>query len=178
MSDKPRAISVFHPASLLVSVGGVGYIPFASGTFGSLAALPIAMLFFHMFAFPSPVIGLLAGVVFAAVIYVIGVKASEIYMARTGTHDPSVVVIDEVAGQVLALAIISPMLWGSDLSPEYRWIVLCCNFFLFRFFDIVKPWPVSWADQKLDGAHGVMLDDIFAGIYAGGLQFLLMLLLF
>ncbi len=171
---KPQAISRFHPVSLIISAGGVGYIPFAPGTFGSMVALPIAMVLYHGFSFPTPLIGMLAGMMLAAVIYIIGTKASAIYMQRTGTHDPSVIVIDEVAGQMLALAIISPILWGSELSPEYRWIVLLSNFALFRFFDIVKPWPVSWADKKLEGAHGVMLDDIFAGIYAGALQILVM----
>ncbi len=174
MTQKNNKISPFHPVSLIISAGGVGYSPFAPGTFGSLLALAIAMIFYHSMTFPSPGMGMLAGVILSMVIYVIGVKAAEIYMVRTGTHDPSVIVIDEVAGQILALAIISPLLWKSDLLPEYRWLVLLCNFLLFRFFDIVKPWPVCWADKKLKGAHGVMLDDMLAGIYAGGLQLLIM----
>ena len=177
MTNRSQNISFFHPASLIVSVGGIGHIPIAPGTFGTIAALPIAMLFYHSISFSSPLEGALAGVFLSLLIYVIGVKASAIYMQRTGAHDPSVIVIDEVAGQILALAIISPLLWGGELSAEYRWIVLLCNFLLFRFFDIFKPWPVGWADKKVKNAHGVMLDDMFAGIYAGGLQFLVMTIL-
>ena len=167
-----RKMPFWHPVSLIISAGGVGFIPFAPGTFGSLIALPIAMVFFHAFNFPTPLIGALSGVAFSICIYFLGVKASAIYMQKTRTHDPSVIVIDEVAGQILALSIISPLLWGGGLSPEYRWWVLGVNFALFRFFDIVKPWPVSFADKKMNNAHGVMLDDMFAGIYAGGLQFI------
>lgn len=169
-----KPMSKLSPVSLIISAGGVGYSPVAPGTMGSLVALPLAMVFFHGFAFPNPWIGMVAGIGFSLVIYAIGVKASALYMERTKTHDPSVIVIDEVAGQILALAIISPLLWGADWSALERWIILAVNFGLFRFFDIVKPWPVSYADQKMHDAHGVMLDDMFAGIYAGGLQFLVM----
>ena len=84
----------------------------------------------------------------------LGWWASAIYVARTGASDPSEVVIDEVAGQWLVLAV-------SPLDP----LSYLVGFALFRLFDIWKPWPISWADQRVGGGLGVMLDDILAAGY-------------
>ena len=79
---------------------------------------------------------------------------------KTRIEDPGVVVWDEFIGQWLAL---TPML----LAPsDWRWML--AGFALFRLFDIWKPWPVRWADQKLHGGFGAMLDDLLAGAYALG----------
>jgi phosphatidylglycerophosphatase A len=72
--------------------------------------------------------------------------------------EPGVVVWDEFVGQWIAL---TPLLW---LARDTLWI--CAAFILFRIFDIAKPWPVSWADKKVRGGLGVMLDDVIAGAYA------------
>ena len=72
--------------------------------------------------------------------------------------DPGAVVWDEFVGQWIALA---PLLW---LRRGALWI--CAGFILFRVFDIAKPWPVSWADHRVGGGLGVMLDDVIAGAYA------------
>ncbi len=74
-------------------------------------------------------------------------------MRLTGAHDPGAVVIDEVAGQWLVLAVV-PLEWW--------WFVL--GFAVFRVFDILKPWPISWMDKHIKGGLGVMLDDMAAGI--------------
>lgn len=163
-------------AAILATVFGIGKIPFAPGTFGSLAAFPLATLLYHGFHFPTPAMGVAAGAMLSAIVYIIGIWASRVYMEHTKTHDPSAIVIDEVAGQMLALAIVSPMLVSPELSMLHRWLILIGNFVLFRIFDIFKPWPVSWADQKLHNAHGVMLDDIFAGVYAGCIEVVILLI--
>jgi phosphatidylglycerophosphatase A len=85
----------------------------------------------------------------------IGWWAAETYAGQTGIADPSEVVIDEVAGQWLTLLVVPPNPW-----------FYLAGFALFRLFDIRKPWPVSWADRSLPGGLGIMVDDLFAGLYA------------
>ncbi|MEO5335673.1 MAG: phosphatidylglycerophosphatase A [Magnetospirillum sp. WYHS-4] len=137
------------PATLLATWFGVGRLPGAPGTWGSLASLPLA---WSLAAWAGPW-GLAAGV---ATVFVAGIWAAGAYMRATGTDDPGAVVIDEVAGQGLALLAVAP-------DP----LLYLIGFALFRLFDILKPWPVSWADREVGGGLGVMLDDMLAGLYAG-----------
>lgn len=127
---------------------GSGLIRPAPGTWGSLAALPPAALLAWLFGWP----GLLVGIV---VLVPAGLWASGKYMRVAEQHDPKEVVVDEVAGQWLALLPIATF-----------WELYPAAFLLFRFFDIVKPWPASWADRQLAGPLGVMMDDLFAGGYS------------
>ena len=127
---------------------GSGKAPVASGTFGSLAALPFGAVIMYYGGWPA----LLAA---SIITYFVGVWAADIIMQQTKTQDPGLIVIDEVVGQWLAL-----------LSMPINLPAYLIAFLFFRFFDILKPWPVSWADTKLHNASGVMLDDVFAGIYA------------
>jgi len=144
-----RRLPFFHPASLIATAVGIGNVPIASGTWASLATLPVAWLiashFGALWLIPASILALLAGL-----------WASARYCEASGEKDPSRVVIDEVAGQFIALAPIA--------VPDPVFYVGA--FLAFRFFDIVKPWPANWCDQKLPGAPGVMFDDIVAGIYA------------
>jgi phosphatidylglycerophosphatase A len=138
----------------LLSTGfGVGYLPKAPGTWGSLAALPFAWVI----AESGGATALLAA---TAAVLLLGVWASGSFARRTGRKDPGIIIIDEVAGQWLTLAFV-------PADPYYY----LAGFLLFRIADIVKPWPASWADRKLDGGIGVMLDDIFAGVYAAVMLF-------
>ena len=136
------------PSTLLATWFGVGLIPFAPGTFGSLAALPLGLVLVGLFGWT----GLAAG---ALALYLIGLWAVGRYMALTGRSDPKEVVIDEVAAQLLPL-LVAPV----EVLP---WLTA---FVLFRIFDILKPWPCSYFDQKHHGGFGVMTDDIVAGLYA------------
>jgi phosphatidylglycerophosphatase A len=153
-----RGLSFWHPASLLATWFGSGLLPRMPGTWGSLAALP--------FAVAITVTGgpwaLLAAIV---VIFIAGLWASGVYAAASSTHDPGVVVIDEVAGQWLALfpLALTPM----ALDP----VLYVTAFITFRVFDVLKPWPANYFDQNLPGAWGIMADDIAAGVYAGAVTF-------
>jgi phosphatidylglycerophosphatase A len=140
-----------HPAGWIATGFGSGLSPRAPGTAGSLAAL---LPWLALRELPLPVYVLALVLAFALGVWVCGWAVKTL---RIG--DPGSVVWDEFVGLWIALA---PLLW---LRAGYLWIL--CGFILFRFFDIAKPWPVSWADRKLDGGLGVMLDDVFAGIYAG-----------
>lgn len=135
------------PASFIASVFGVGYIPFASGTIGSFAALLPAFGLMHAGG------GWLLGTGTLAV-SALGIWVCDIHVRVTGRHDPSECVIDEVAGQWLACMAAPLTLSGYILA-----------FLAFRLFDILKPWPAS-AAERAPGGLGVMLDDLVAGIMA------------
>jgi phosphatidylglycerophosphatase A len=155
-----RGLAFWHPASLLATWFGAGLLPRAPGTWGSLAALPFA---YAIVAAAGPW-ALLAA---AGAVFLAGLWASGIYAAALGTGDPGSVVIDEVAGQWLALVPLATT--AMALDPLFYGIA----FAAFRVFDVLKPWPVSIIDRRLPGAWGIMGDDIAAGIYAGLLTFIL-----
>ncbi|MDH5772482.1 MAG: phosphatidylglycerophosphatase A [Rhodospirillaceae bacterium] len=129
---------------------GAGYLPKAPGTWGSLAALPFAWVL-------QALGGNLALIIAIIFVFALGLWGSSEFMKKTGSHDPGAIVIDEVCGQwIVLLAAIGPN--GPD--P----LLYAFGFFLFRFFDVLKPWPISLADKKITGAMGVMVDDVLAGI--------------
>jgi phosphatidylglycerophosphatase A len=138
---------------------GAGRLPWAPGTWGSLAALPLAWL---LLALGGPWLLLIA----AALVFAIGLWASDRYMKAVGLHDPGAIVIDEVAGQWLTLAI-------APLDP----LAFLLGFVLFRVTDVLKPWPASWLDRRVGGAFGVMIDDVAAALYAGGVLAIVLWLL-
>jgi phosphatidylglycerophosphatase A len=137
----------------------VGLSPVAPGTMGSLAALPCAWALHWAGGFPL----LLLATVF---VFLIGYWATARATAGDGNPDPAEIVIDEVAGQWVALYPLSAGLWFADAAPHvFPWPGWVGALLMFRLFDIWKPWPVSWADQR-HGPMGVMLDDILAGVMA------------
>ncbi|RED13287.1 phosphatidylglycerophosphatase A family protein [Pontivivens insulae] len=146
-------------ARLIASFGGVGFLPKAPGTWGSLAALPFAWLLHGLGGPFLLTIGILAAIL-------IGVRATQEVTRDAKDHDPGWVVIDEVAGQWIALwpLSIGMVMAGSD-PWVFPWPGVLGGFFLFRLFDIWKPGPVGWADRR-GGPWGVMLDDVFAGLFA------------
>lgn len=142
--ERQRPVSR-HPAHILATWFGAGLFPKTPGTAGSLAALPFA----YAINFYLGVIGL--GVAIAIVV-VVGIWAAHCYSKRTNSNDAGAIVIDEVAGQWLTLLLVPP-----DI------LFYAIGFVLFRIADIVKPWPISWIDQRVKGGLGVMLDDLLAG---------------
>lgn len=137
-----------------VSCGGLGYAPVASGTFGSLGGVAIAVLI----VYGAPEHYLEWTLAAAAAISVLGMLAGRWAERRYGRKDPGEFVADEVAGFLLAAAWTAP--------PD--WIHLAVAFVLFRVFDVLKPWPAN-ALQKLHAGPGIVLDDLVAGLYALGL---------
>ncbi len=154
----PRGLSAWHPVCLISTVFGCGWLPFAPGTWGSAAALPLAWLVRDAYGIP----GLVAA---AVVAFLLGLWSATIYVRRSSETDPGAIVIDELAGQLLVLTI-APLQWG--------WFVT--GLVLFRVFDIIKPWPASWAERRFKNGFGVMLDDIFAAAYAGAALYALLLI--
>lgn len=139
-----------HPAGWIACGFGSGMSPVAPGTAGSLVAL------LPWFALRElPIMYFAAVVVFA---FALGMWACDWAVRTLKIADPGAVVWDEFVGQWIALAPL--IMW------PLGWIWIVAGFVLFRIFDIAKPWPVSWADEKVSGGLGVMLDDVIAGMYA------------
>ena len=146
--------------TIAASLFGIGYIPYAPGTVASAVAAPLAMLL----GFHGGGIAILAA---ALVAFVAGVIACEGHVRATGREDPSECVIDELAGQWLACAFALFGFGGLLPTAQTPWLPFLLAFLLFRLFDIIKPWPVSWADRSIAGGLGVMADDMLAGLMAG-----------
>ena len=147
-------------AKLIATFCGVGLIPVAPGTMGSLAALPFGYLMHWVGGFPLLALATVVG-------FFKGWWATRLYVARPGiSEDPSEVVIDEVIGMWLALWPLSFGLWHAGVAGHvFPWPGWIAAFVFFRLFDILKTGPVGWADRRGDPL-GVMLDDVIAGIFA------------
>jgi phosphatidylglycerophosphatase A len=141
-------------SSLLATFFGIGRIPFASGTFASAAALPFGIVLAMR--------GWQALVAASIVAVIVGIWACGQHAAKLGVTDPSECVLDEVAGQWIALVPIA--LYARPLD----WQLYVLAFFLFRLLDVLKFWPMS-AGERLPGGYGVMADDVLAGSIAAGL---------
>jgi len=145
-------------ARLIGTVFYVGYMKPAPGTWGSLIALPLGFLIFH--------IGGIWLFLFAIIIgFFKGWWATELMTKGRENHDPSEIVVDEVVGQWIAIAPVFYAAWRLEIDVTLLWPGWLAAFLLFRAFDIFKPWLVGWADRR-DDALGVMLDDVIAGIFA------------
>ncbi|MFK7955810.1 MAG: phosphatidylglycerophosphatase A [Lysobacterales bacterium] len=147
---KPAPIPVAvlsTPQGLLATGFGSGLSPWAPGTVGSLAAMP-------MFWFLWPLPPLLYWLVVAGV-FLLGVWASQRLSDDLKVHDHGGIVIDEFVGVYIALA-------G---CPRIWWLVVL-GWLAFRFFDILKPPPIGWLDRRVSGGFGIMVDDVLAGLYA------------
>ncbi len=150
--ERPPAL---NPAMIIATWFGCGLSPKAPGTIGSLGALPVAWAILFYFGWPWLAVAAVAATV-------IGILATAAVLRRSAVKDPSFVVIDEVAGQWIALL-------PAGLDP----VLFIAAFLAFRLFDIWKPWPISWADRAVPGALGVMLDDLIAGGFAAALVYAL-----
>lgn len=143
---------------LIATFFGAGYLRPAPGTWGSLAALPVAWVIMQWAGF--------FGLLFCSVIlFFVGVWATIEETKGKDDHDPSEIVVDEVVGQWIALM---PVAYGANMmniDVLRLWPGWIAAFALFRLFDIWKPGPVGWADRR-DDAVGVMLDDVIAGVLA------------
>ena len=143
--------------------GGVGYVPKAPGTAG--AAVGVAL-----FA-PLASLGVALFLLTTCALWALGVWASDLAEAHFGHHDDGRIVIDEVVGQLVALA---PLVGERNLATGAGIAWLVTGFVAFRVFDIWKPGPVRWAETRFAGGAGVMADDVVAGVLAAVLLTVLM----
>ncbi|MFY0691416.1 MAG: phosphatidylglycerophosphatase A [Paracoccaceae bacterium] len=145
-------------SKMIATFFGAGLIRPAPGTWGSLAAIPAAWAL-HVLGGP---VALAIGIVAATLL---GWWATATQTRGMDDHDPSEIVIDEVAGQWIALLPVSVGALHSGAGFWALWPGVLTAFVMFRLFDIWKPGPVGWADRKT-GPLGVMLDDLIAGLLA------------
>ena len=137
-----------HPAALVATWFGAGLLPWAPGTWGSLAALPCAWVIVHFAGHAA-----LGGA--ALLVFALGWWAAAKLAQASGHHDPGFIVVDEVAAQFLVL-VAAPLDWRAYIAA----------FLLFRVFDIAKPFPARAIERRVTGGLGIMLDDIAAALYA------------
>jgi phosphatidylglycerophosphatase A len=171
--------------ALAIATCGVGYLPLAPGTWGSLVGVGIYLLlqistfrFINVFLPPDSFLRFMPLPIFTAtalilitVIILLGIWAASRTEKLSGRKDPGKVVIDEVAGQLIALLPIVPRI-------DPGWMSIVVAFLLFRLFDNVKPYPARRL-EKLESGLGIMSDDIVAGAYAAvGTSFIIATALF
>ena len=136
-----------NPIHFLALGFGSGLMPKAPGTFGTLAAIPVYLLMSDL--------PLWMFISLTAVITIAGIYICDYTSRALGVHDHSGIVIDEIAGYLITM-----------IAMPNDWIWIVTGFILFRLFDILKPWPISWLDKKVSGGFGIMIDDVLAGIFA------------
>ena len=145
--------------TIFVTMFGLGRIPKIPGTFGSLATVILLYIFFHIFNLSSILI-----FIFIIIIFFFSFIAVAIHIKDTANKDPKEVVIDEFIGQSIPLYLYE-ISHGSEKSSDEAIIFYGVCFILFRFFDIVKPFPVNFFDKKFKNSFGVIMDDVCAGFY-------------
>ncbi|MEA5444506.1 phosphatidylglycerophosphatase A [Gammaproteobacteria bacterium AB-CW1] len=145
----PPARQVFtDPVHFLAFGFGLGLSPKAPGTVGTLAALPFLLL--------SAQWHFMAQLALAVAVCLVGIWICGESARRLDSHDHPGIVWDEIGGWLVTMLLV-------PINP----LTLVAGYLLFRFFDIVKPWPIRWLDRHVHGGLGIMLDDIIAAVMAG-----------
>ncbi|MDA7747208.1 phosphatidylglycerophosphatase A [Psychromonas sp.] len=163
--DDLKGLKLSNPMHLAAVGFGSGLAPKAPGTFGTLAAVPLfyllAMLTIEWYVAVLVITSLL------------GFWFCHVTSEAMGVHDHKAIVWDEFVGywiSMLPILILYPDIQQGGPIP-FIWVLV--GFVLFRFFDVLKPYPISWLDKKVEGGFGIMIDDIVAGIFAAiGLFFI------
>ena len=145
--------------TLFVTMFGLGKIKIIPGTFGSLATIIILYIFFHVLNL-SPNIILLCLII----IFIYSFSAVTRYIKNNDNKDPREIIIDEFIGQSIPIYLYE-ISHGTEKSANEAVIFYLVCFVLFRFFDIIKPFPVSFFDKNFKNSFGVIMDDVCAGFY-------------
>ena len=145
--------------SLFVTMFNLGKIRFIPGTFGSLATTIVLYILFHILNVSSHVI--LIGLV---IIFIYSFPAVSSHIKENENKDPGEIIIDELIGQAIPIFAYE-ISHGTEKSPDEALLFYCICFVLFRFFDIIKPFPVSFFDKNFKNSFGVIMDDVCAGLY-------------
>ncbi len=154
MIKTPRQLfSLSNPWHLLATGFGSGLSPIIPGTMGTLASIPLYLLLVQL------PLGIYISLLIAS--FVIGIKICQQTSDDMGVHDHGSIVWDEFVGFWLTMLLVPILQLPSN---DWKWIAT--GFVLFRFFDMVKPWPIGWLDKRIHGGLGIMLDDVVAGVMA------------
>ena len=147
MAEKIAPHLLRHPVDFLALGFGSGLMPHAPGTAGTVAAIPVYL------ALQSLALHIYLPLV--AVLFLVGIPMCAHTAKRLGVHDHPGIVWDEIVGYLVTMTFAPP-----------GWLWVAAGFVLFRFFDVLKPWPIKWFDSKVGGGFGIMVDDVLAGIAA------------
>jgi len=145
--------------TLFVTMFGLGKIPKIPGTFGSLATVILLYILFHILNLSSNII--LLGLI---IIFVFSFSAIAVHIKNNENKDPKEIIIDEFIGQSIPIYLYE-ISHGTSKSSDEAIIFYGVCFVLFRFFDIAKPFPVSFFDKNFKNSFGVIMDDVCAGFY-------------
>ena len=148
-----------NPFDYVSTLFGVGLIRFAPGTWGTLFSVFLWLLFFEKLSSNTMA-------VFLAVI--LAIVCCHFSSKDLNNKDQKAIVIDELAGMWVALLICSPLIESNyNKDDVYGYVNVFIVFLAFRFFDILKPFPISYFDKNLKNGFGIVFDDLIAGIFAG-----------
>lgn len=136
-----------NPIHFIACGFGAGALPFAPGTWGTLIAIPL-----YLVLQPLPLALYISIVGIAGLV---GIWLCRVTAQDMGVHDHPSIVWDEIVGY-----------WLTMIAAPAGWMWIWLGFLLFRIFDVWKPWPIRWIDQRIQGGFGIMFDDILAGLYA------------
>ena len=145
--------------SLFVTMFGLGKIKLIPGTFGSLITVIVLYILFHIFNISSNVILLIL-----IIIFIYSFHAVANHIEEKENKDPREIIIDEFIGQSIPIYLYE-ISHGTEKSSDEAIIFYSVCFILFRYFDIKKPFPVSYFDKNFKNSFGVIMDDVFAGLY-------------
>ena len=145
--------------TLLVTMFGLGKVSKIPGTLGSLATIIVLYIFFHILNLSSNLI--LIGLI---IIFIISFLAVATHIKESENKDPKEIIIDEFIGQSIPIYLYE-ISHGTEKSVDEAMIFYGVCFILFRFFDIAKPFPVSFFDKNFKNSFGVIMDDVCAGFY-------------
>jgi phosphatidylglycerophosphatase A len=140
-------VKISKPSHFLGFGFGSGLIPLMPGTMGSLAAIPLILIMSYL--------PLMVYIVITVIAAVLGILICQKVSDDLGVHDHGSIVWDEIVGMMIVFIAV-PITWHSILL----------GFILFRVFDILKPWPISFFDKNVHGGWGIMVDDIIAGVFS------------
>ena len=158
MAEKLSPQLLRQPLDFLALGFGSGLLPRAPGTAGTVAAIPLYLVMQSL--------ALQVYVPLVVLLFLLGIPICAHTARRLGVHDHPGIVWDEIVGYLITMTFAPP-----------GWLWVLAGFLLFRFFDILKPWPIRWLDRRVGGGFGIMVDDLLAGIAAAAVLQLLILYL-
>ena len=144
---------------LFVTMFGLGKLPKIPGTFGSLATIFILYISFHILNLSPNLI-----LIFLIIIFILSFLAVAAHIKDSDNKDPKEIIIDEFIGQSIPIYLYE-ISHGTEKSADESIVFYGVCFVLFRFFDIAKPFPVSFFDKNFKNSFGVIMDDVCAGLY-------------
>ena len=158
MAERIAPQLLWHPLDFLALGFGSGLVPRAPGTAGTVAAIPLYLVLQSLtWQVYLPLV---------AVLFLVGIPICTHAARRLGVHDHPGIVWDEIVGYLVTMAF---------APPGWMWVL--AGFVLFRFFDVLKPWPIRWFDRRVGGGFGIMMDDLLAGIAAAAVLQILVIYL-